>query len=1288
LKEEAHDPKVVWAAALILAFACAAWSQGYPVRSYTADDGLPSPTVRSLAQDGEGVIWFGTEAGLVSFDGLVWKDVHPDIEGRKRGSASLAVDDRGRVWAHLPGQEEPLVVRVGEGWATVAVPELFRGGHAKILSLAATGTGDDERVLMAALEQGVWLRHRGRWLDVLSGSSQDEVRARVRGAVLGPVGVDVATAEHVFECAIDGAGGCETRFAAAAGEEIVAVDRRRGAEDQRLWVLTNERLVVLDAETLRTVCRDLDLEWSWPYPALLRIADSHMAVCGNRVQVMVLNLETGTVLSLGPETGLLNGGATALLLDREGNLWVAGTRGVSKVTALRFANYSREHGLLEAEVSALAEIRPGVLVAGHNIGLSVIDREQGITTHAFPPPGFEERLIGSRRVQEIWSDGRGGAWFAASELGLGRLDPDGTLHWVRTTPPLPRPVTTVSSGRNTGLVVGTEEGLYQVADGRAQRFEGIDELFGRVRRVHARPNGSVWIAGTSLVVLRDGRVDEVYRHEGGDSDGVFCVHEDAFGRIWVGTQDGLLVADSGRLVRPSRKELRLDLPVYSVLEDRRGWLWIGTNDGVRVWDGHTLRHFGTAEGLAGRDTNRGAALVDREGHVWIGTEGGLSRYQAEFDRGERSLPEVIMGHIEAGGHQLPGRTDARLDWSDNTVGFNYWATSFVDERRLRYSYWLEGFDEGWSAPVSAYERSVRYTNLEPGRYRFHVRASARDGEWSRSVTTGWVMIDPPLWNRWWFLLLLGGAVGLVVWFGASTVRRGRQAGRLRNEINSQREVQHEAEERFRLLFDHASLAKVVLEPGSLRVVEMNTAARELFRIDGDAVVGTVLHQVEEMLPEVERRRERARDGAASAVRGVLRIHGVERQAECWIDDIPVGGRVLWLVTIQDVTTRRQREEEFFRLSKLEALGGLAGGIANDFNNVLASTLGQISLAQMRLPPEASEVRSLLEEAQSGLLGARHLTDHLMSFATPGELRTQIVDLGQLLHDTVSLARSGLGLSCALEIPPGFWYVEADSGRLSQVFTDLLLNAHQASKEGGQVTIAARNLRSGEAPMGLEGARFVEVVVEDSGEGIPSEDLERVFEPFYTTRDRNVGLGLATAFAVVQQHGGRIELESRQGLGTIARVVLPAALGSEPRPVGRSAPRTGGGRVLAMDDEPEIRTLYRDVLGVLGYEVEGVPDGEAAVELYSRARAEGRPFDVVILDLTVPDGMGGADTIAALRRLDPAVRAIVASGYTTDPVMSAHENAGFVAAIRKPFTVVQLAQVVGDVLVGATPPRTT
>jgi two-component system cell cycle sensor histidine kinase/response regulator CckA len=336
---------------------------------------------------------------------------------------------------------------------------------------------------------------------------------------------------------------------------------------------------------------------------------------------------------------------------------------------------------------------------------------------------------------------------------------------------------------------------------------------------------------------------------------------------------------------------------------------------------------------------------------------------------------------------------------------------------------------------------------------------------------------------------------------------------------------------------------------------------------------------------------------------------------------------------------------------------------------------------MRLPPEAQEVRRLLEEAQSGLLGARHLTDQLMSFSTPGDLRTQIVDLGQLLHDTVSLARSGLGLSCALEIPPGFWFVEADSGRLSQVFTDLLLNAHQASGEGGQVKIAARNLRSSEAPSGLEGHRFVEVVVEDSGEGIPPEDIERVFEPYFTTRDRNVGLGLATAFAVVQQHGGRIDLESRPGHGTTARVVLPAALGSEHRAVGPRASHGGSGRILAMDDEPEIRALFRDVLGVLGYEVESVPDGEAAVELYSRARADGRPFDVVILDLTVPDGMGGADAIAALRRLDPAVRAIVASGYTTDPVMSAHENAGFVAAIRKPFTVVQLAQVVSDVMAG-------
>ena len=261
-------------------------------------------------------------------------------------------------------------------------------------------------------------------------------------------------------------------------------------------------------------------------------------------------------------------------------------------------------------------------------------------------------------------------------------------------------------------------------------------------------------------------------------------------------------------------------------------------------------------------------------------------------------------------------------------------------------------------------------------------------------------------------------------------------------------------------------------------------------------------------------------------------------------------------------------------------------------------------------------------------------------------------------------------------------MDADSGQISQVFQNLVTNGIQAMPGGGELEIVARNREIGPGNPSLPAGRYVEVVVRDHGTGIPREQLDKIFVPFFTTKEKGSGLGLAISHSIIRKHLGRIDVESTMGVGTTFRVVLPASEAPVvASPAGGSAP-TGQGRILVMDDEEVVRESAAELLGCLGYRVEMAADGLEALDHYRKAAGAGQGYDAVILDLTVPGGMGGRETLERLTELDPRVRAIVSSGYANDAVLADYRSHGFAGLISKPYSLEDLGRVVAEVLKGA------
>lgn len=384
-----------------------------------------------------------------------------------------------------------------------------------------------------------------------------------------------------------------------------------------------------------------------------------------------------------------------------------------------------------------------------------------------------------------------------------------------------------------------------------------------------------------------------------------------------------------------------------------------------------------------------------------------------------------------------------------------------------------------------------------------------------------------------------------------------------------------------------------------------------------------------------------------------------------------------VLVFRDVTSQLRLEQEVQKAAKLESLGVFAGGLAHDFNNLLTGITGYLDLSKYYLENSESqqnvELNDFIDQAQAATLRARELTIQLLTFAKGGRPVKKTVALAQVIEEATRFILHGTNVKAVFELPEDLFQIEADVGQLGQVIHNLVLNAVQAMPQGGIITISARNVQIDEDTLlGLKAGSYVQISFRDEGAGINSENLSKIFDPYFTTKKSGNGLGLSVCHSIIRQHSGHIEVESVVGKGTIFTIYLPASIqqpetsGSFAKPVMSYTRSTTPMRILIMDDEELLRNMARRILLRLGHTVGVAEDGEEAYRLYRAALEAGQPFDVVLLDLTIPGGMGGKETMVKLLELDPHVTAVVCSGYSNDPIMSDYKQYGFKEVLPKPY----------------------
>ena len=392
--------------------------------------------------------------------------------------------------------------------------------------------------------------------------------------------------------------------------------------------------------------------------------------------------------------------------------------------------------------------------------------------------------------------------------------------------------------------------------------------------------------------------------------------------------------------------------------------------------------------------------------------------------------------------------------------------------------------------------------------------------------------------------------------------------------------------------------------------------------------------------------------------------------------------VVW--SVEDISHRLRLEEELLKVKKLESVAVLAGGIAHDFNNILVAIIGNVSLAE-RLVEEKDQIRELLARAISASLRAKDLVVRLLAFASGGEPVRGTASLPELLRESVPFVLSGSNVKCEYDIPDALWSINMDRGQLDQVFQNLVLNADQSMPDGGTLVISCANVEVAvdEIP-GLRPGRYVRAEVCDSGHGIRTEHIDRIFDPYFSTKEKDSnkgsGLGLSIVHSIITRHQGGITVQAGPARGSIFTLYLPALVeegAEEEKP--QEVMVKGRGRVMIMDDEEIVRRVVCDMLFYLGYEGIEARDGHEALSLYERFRREGQRIDAVIMDLTIPGGMGGKEAIQRLLVVDPQARAIVSSGYFDAPVVYDFRSDGFSDIVSKPYQMLDLSRVLAAVL---------
>ncbi|MBD3166097.1 PAS domain S-box protein, partial [bacterium] len=1262
---------------------------------YTELDGLPSGFTYDLQQDTVGRMWCIGRGGVSVYDGEEWERIGLEPIEPLFANNYLERDPDGRIWllkdfirlyrleddvCELVAQHPVPVMDYVKKRGYRIVPD--KGGMTHAIAMGSAGlllyTDRSWREIEAAElggDRAYDLDISGDTLFVATGSG---IKLYRQGKLFDP----------------------DPKLRNLLPDRVEAIEITRGtAGEHTVWTASSGGMGRIQGGRYESIELPGPGFVASDVHSILIHSDGHGGVFAGTASSFY-HVSEDEARMYGTLNGLPADGAHNVYLDRESNIWFTTPRGVAKIRGLRFQTFDRATLLLEDEVSAVCERKPGHLVFGHNRGVTLYSGKNRTKKLTFD--WGDNRSVAVERTMDLEPMGDGRVLIAASNRGLGILQRNHTFTWLKG-PPGNRSFTgiraIVSDGRG-GWWIGGDNGLFRY-DGR------------RVRAVTALPSNYIH----NLYTMEDGRLLILwFSSEGGAAvwDGDTLVHlqsrprdiygynaTEYHGRLFIGTRTGLMeVVNDSIVIPPDIPDIMQERVIYLLFRDDRRRLWVGTDNGVVVWDGKEANVYTATEGLAGLETNRNAGMVDGSGHVWIGTSSGASRYDAAWDHKEQYAAEPVvepLGIVHAG--ELVKRTSLRVPQQAG-LEVRYRCISFIDEDEVLYRVEYSDARGELINTFETAERSVLFHSLHRGQYVMRVQARDALGRWSDPVVVARLRVVPPFSATGWFRTLILIAVVSLSLFIYRNWTLARQSRELAEEVERQTSLYRASEERYRSIFTSAV-------PGICRIDRDGT-----FLEGNPAFVGMLGYETfdtlrgEQTLYTLEQMEKPAwfEQAWSDENRHSVLIETEWTRRDGMQREIRLSGRVTadhtgeptMPAVVEDITEIKQWEERARESQRLESLGMLAGGVAHDFNNYIGGIKGYLELATLR----ANENPSLLDNIKRATRAADHAADlarELLEYSGRSDIDPEPLHLSKLVDEMLTLLSVNIPKQVKLrtDYDPRAPVLHADKAGLRRVVMNLITNALDSMRDMPQgvlsVSTQLRELQTDQLQKWLLGGalapgEYVELLVSDTGKGMDETTRAHIFEPFFSTKGKGRGLGMGGVLGVVRNHEGGIRVDSEPGEGTTISILLPARRKSIRSEDSSTDTRTQSSDsqgtvqtkpvVFFLERDESVRRTFHHLIEQAGFKVVTFATETDATEGLKEMEAP----SVALIDAEFSAGVGET-VLTQLRDIDPDVPLIITGASRHNLHFADGTPVSYREFLLKPFRMRTLMETLQEVTAG-------
>jgi len=1122
------------------------YSQTYISRGYTVNDGMASPTVNDITQDKTGRMWFATPLGVTCYDGTTWENYSASDGLTPKIYTRVHADIQGNIWAFTPHLGDGIYFfdTKSQSWNHVAKPPDIDKGKIVITSIAVMEfpePGEGFYIGIGTMEKGFYIYKKQGWIHAGKGEEGQYV-------------LKVDCHNHLFYVVIDNTGSTkrnsfvikpdppfewkEKDFKTPTPEIYsIAIDKS-GSSPKGTAIVPEPRIWLTGKKWVGYYFQEhfhLLYQGDFPgfhkdihYKRSIILPDQFGGLWLGNKQVLLNIDKIGTIKLLGIHETLPAVGAHSLFYDRESNFWIGTYRGAVKITSFRFENYRRKDGLYDNEVTAIAGFGGKNMLFGHNGGFTFFIDNQFYPVEV---PGSDRRDVAESRVLDMCMDREGNIWAAVSRKGIVRISSLKQMKWCRLEidgkpDQGETAVTSVLCDSRGNLWASGDYYIFQWKNNRFTSLNTDMKPYTYIRRLFESKGGGIYIASMQqgLLQLKNNKIIKQFRcPENESANSIYAVYITKKSNVLLGTKIGLFTLENDKLVKFQQNNFQLDYPVYFITEDRDGYLWFGINNGVIKWDGvngEQVRHYTRADGLAGNEANRAASFVDYNGRPWIGTESGVSCYYKEKDRICEIPPllELLYLQVSHQPRRYPLNRHHSFEYDLDDLIFYFKGISFIDEDAVKYNFKLEGIDREWITHYHSPDNQIRYLNVPPGKYRFHMQAINSLGIKSPIISSGLITIKKPFFQTWWFYFILFVMIVLLILFIANFISKRRYAAHLEEQIRERTKQLEESEKESRNIFNNAHDAIIIMEPHKEIVYDCNDRACEIYGFSRREFIGMSLAAVSRNVDlGKERIKETIHQGDYLNFETVqYRKDGSEMFLEVNASVINYRGKLAILSINRDITQRKHAEQQIEKSLKEKEI------LLKEIHHRVKNNLQVIS-SLLDLQADAlgdTYINKAIQDSKDRIYSMALVHENLYQFGDLARINgiEYIHKLVEYLFDTYGDLAGNITSMVKIETPSLELNMET-AIPIGLILTELLSNALKHAfppGEKGEIHI--------DLCPGIPGMLIL--VVSDDGVGLP---------PNLNVRESQ-SLGLQLVHLLTQQVKGTIEI--KRSKGTTVTITFP------------------------------------------------------------------------------------------------------------------------------------------------------